>query len=155
MMYQLANELDIDTVIIDGIAGEAPLALIATHQIADGVVMLTTLDPRERRVAEAHCSTMQNLSERPWMISCLSMAPGVAPDYLPIEKQWKWLESTTAGLRPKGREFLRLGLPYRIALSLNQSVVIPLEDPFSLRAPYTTLASEITLCLPGARAGGH
>lgn len=151
LLFQLESELKIDTVIVDGVAGESPLALIATHQIADGVVMLTTLDPRERRIATAHCKTMARLPEPPWMLGCLSMVPGVAPDYLPAKNQWQWMEEVSRSLRPVGRAFRQLGLPYRTAFPLGQSIIVGEPDPFALRAPYAALAEEVLSCLTPAK----
>ena len=145
LIWQLGIEYSVDTVVIDGVAGNSPLAWIATHHVADVIVLLTTLDQRERSIVDRLTDKLKSLEGRPSVLGVLSMTPSLPPQYPLIEEHLQWLRRRQkCGAE---HELEPVGLPYRAFLGLGSGVVVQ-DEPWSTLAPYRYLAESIEQLIP-------
>ena len=145
LIWQLGIQYGIDTVVIDGAAGASPLAWIATHHVADVIVLLTSLDQRERSIVDRLTNKLKRLKGKPSLLGVLSMTPSLPPHYPLIEEHFMWLrERQRCGASHK---LDPVGLPYRSFLGLGAGVIVR-DDPWSTLAPYRSLAESIEKLIP-------
>jgi len=134
----IENELKPDYVLIDARTGLTELGGIATHQLADLVVLLFNLNWQNLHGIQVVHDSLHSLAKPPLLLLVASPIPSMPTDNgTPFDHRMRHIREHFHGAINAGRPAV---IPYQPILALEERILVDSrDDPFDHDAPYRRL----------------
>lgn len=138
----IVDELQPDYVLMDARPGLSETGVIATHQLADMVVLVFNLNRQNLEGAKRIHDSLRRLPSPPLILLVASPIPAVPVDKgTPFFKKMEWIRQHFDGAENTQRPLI---IPYQATLAFGEYVLVDhRDDPFSSDEAYRRLVSEL------------